>query len=403
MQTIDTRISIISWAFFFVALTIPFVSVLAPKGTVVIVVAAASAMLLDRNVRAAVLSRSQPFVLLAFLPFLGWSFAAVFWTIDPSRGLRVWIGVVSILFLARVLAAGAALVPERDKKKVFGSLVLAGLVFAAFIGIENLNDGLVIKILKQSEGTDGNDYSAWINPGNAILAVYAWPIVYATVRYAGQIWGLVSIGLITTVIILGPMKAATMAILFSVLVFAAVTAVRRRAIQLIALVMSMALLTIPYVVRSPDIMEKITGFLEILHINFKHRVAIWSFVSERIVDHPIIGWGLDSSRLIPGSHEKVLGKYAEVLPLHPHNGFLQVWLELGAVGAAMFLVVMLSAFHAMVKTERDGFSTAVLVAAYSAFLILGQLSFGIWQNWWIATGCVALCLSLIPGPHGNAE
>ena len=398
-----TPIGLVAWVYLFIAWTLPPVAVYAPKGTVVIVIAAALGLLFDRDVRAAVLTKSQPVVMLAIFPFMGWAFAAIFWTPDPSRGLRVWIGVVSILLLARVLAAGASLVPERNKELLYGSLALAGLLFVVFVGVENLSDGFVIKFLKQSQGKDVNDYSAWINPGNAILAVCAGPIAIAASRRVGFIGGLVSLGLIASTIALGPMKSATMAVLISGVVFVAVVAGRRRAVQLIALSMAVAILAMPFIVRSPEISGDIKNLLNALHINLNHRLAIWTFVGERIGDHPIIGWGLDSSRLIPGGSATVLGNYAEILPLHPHNGVLQVWLELGAVGAVGFLVVVLSSFDAIVKTARERLHAALLAATFSAYLTLGQLSFGVWQNWWLATGCVALCLSLIPGPRGGAQ
>jgi O-antigen ligase len=79
-----------------------------------------------------------------------------------------------------------------------------------------------------------------------------------------------------------------------------------------------------------------------------HRLLIWDFVSERIAERPLLGWGMDSSRAVPGgtghpdaamlaafglAAKSDWFSYAQLLPLHPHNLALQVWLELGAVGA----------------------------------------------------------------------
>ena len=83
------------------------------------------------------------------------------------------------------------------------------------------------------------------------------------------------------------------------------------------------------------------------------RVAIWRFTTERVVERPWLGWGMDASRMWPG-----------VIPLHPHNAALQVWLELGVVGAACAAVAI-------------------------AYLTIGALSFGVWQEWWLGLGVLA--------------
>ena len=52
------------------------------------------------------------------------------------------------------------------------------------------------------------------------------------------------------------------------------------------------------------------------------RMGYWSHAIDWIADRPLRGWGLDASRMFgPG------------IILHPHNNPLQVWLELGVIGA----------------------------------------------------------------------
>src|SRR6185503_20527219 len=54
------------------------------------------------------------------------------------------------------------------------------------------------------------------------------------------------------------------------------------------------------------------------------RLDYWSHAIDWIAMRPLKGWGLDASRVFgPG------------IKLHPHNAPLQVWLELGVVGAVL--------------------------------------------------------------------
>ncbi|WP_249118121.1 O-antigen ligase family protein, partial [Neoroseomonas alkaliterrae] len=94
--------------------------------------------------------------------------------------------------------------------------------------------------------------------------------------------------------------------------------------------------------------------VERLPISALHRMLIWDFTAARIAERPVLGWGMEASRAIPGGRgnppAEVLDRmrvtdparrawfaepHVQILPLHPHNAALQVWLELGAVGAAL--------------------------------------------------------------------
>ena len=80
---------------------------------------------------------------------------------------------------------------------------------------------------------------------------------------------------------------------------------------------------------------------------------IWNTTYKHIKDKPIFGHGLDSTRALYSHEDRIFPKVimkatgeskkiiAEPIPLHPHNAILQVWLELGVVGAGLlaFLLV----------------------------------------------------------------
>jgi len=112
-----------------------------------------------------------------------------------------------------------------------------------------------------------------------------------------------------------------------------------------------------------------------LSVSIYHRAAIWQFVAERIEEKPLLGWGLHASRSMPGAKELV-ARGAEILPLHPHNGPLQLWLELGAIGAVLGA--------ALLAWLARNAASAAQAAALTAMLVVGSVSFGLWQGWWMA-------------------
>lgn len=123
-------------------------------------------------------------------------------------------------------------------------------------------------------------------------------------------------------------------------------------------------------------------------LSWSERMGYWRHAADWISDHPARGWGLDTSRMFgPG------------IVLHPHDAPLQVWLELGligAVGAAVFWVAVIAGLG---RLNRDP-AAAVGVATAAIYLTFGAFSFGVWQEWWLALGAfaAAACVSLLRAP-----
>ena len=123
-----------------------------------------------------------------------------------------------------------------------------------------------------------------------------------------------------------------------------------------------------------------------------HRFVIWQFAAERIFEHPLIGWGLDSARAIPGGDERLfLFRIGEIvttgpaLPLHPHNALIQIWLETGIMGLVFAGALFVFAVSSISPRQGNRAGPAACVAAIASAFAIAQLSFGIWQGWWMST------------------
>lgn len=117
---------------------------------------------------------------------------------------------------------------------------------------------------------------------------------------------------------------------------------------------------------------------ERVSLSWSMRMDYWSFAVDWISDKPLRGWGLDASRMFgPG------------IRLHPHDAALQVWLELGVIGAAAATVFWVTIFHRQERRSPDLGAVAGTVAAVS-YLTFAAVSFGVWQEWWLALGALAV-------------
>jgi O-antigen ligase len=117
-------------------------------------------------------------------------------------------------------------------------------------------------------------------------------------------------------------------------------------------------------------------------LSWSQRMGYWSHAVRWTREHPLRGWGLDASR-----------SFAPGIKLHPHDAALQVWLELGLVGAVCMAVFWAVTLLRLSRRTPDAAMAAGVAAAVS-YLTFAAVSFGVWQEWWLATGVVAAAFVL---------
>jgi O-antigen ligase len=115
------------------------------------------------------------------------------------------------------------------------------------------------------------------------------------------------------------------------------------------------------------------------------RLRIWSFVADQFVHHPFRGAGLDASRIYPG-----------VVPLHPHNGPLQLWFELGAPGGLLGTAFWVWLWRRIAdRDEGDRLFAATASATAAVYIFISAVGFGLWQEWWLCVGALAMSVCVV--------
>ncbi|MGB0670856.1 MAG: O-antigen ligase family protein [Rhodospirillales bacterium] len=395
---------------------LPFLAAYASKGLVPLLIGLALLGLALPETRNRLKSHPLGTEALLFLPFFFWAGLTVFWSLDSGRALKVWLTVLGVLLAGRCLVAGMAALRQFRPERAVLVVLLVGVALTALMAMENSVEGVVIKWLKGDAGRGVDDFHAWLNAGNNILAIIAWPTVWAADlwakgRFNGWAARLVAPALfvlIFGVLAWGLPTAPPLALALSAFVFLVLRYLGTKALIPIAVLLVAGVLFYPYALdvlmfshnRDETIAYDKVGSLGA----WSHRWAIWEFTFKNILTHPVIGWGLDSSRFIPGGRETAFHGYGELMPLHPHSSFLQVWLELGGIGALLMagflggLLMKLRRPLVQASAEMRGV-IAFRLATVSVYMCIGLLSFGIWQNWWLATGLLSLgLLGLVGGP-----
>jgi O-antigen ligase len=126
----------------------------------------------------------------------------------------------------------------------------------------------------------------------------------------------------------------------------------------------------------------------------RERLEVWQAFSEVARDRFAFGTGFASS-LHVGSHPVAAGvdpAYRHALNIgHPHNAYLQVWVELGLPGALLLSWLILTVLSHLSRMPADPRSAGYVVLICAAAIAL--VSHGAWQGWWISA--IALSAALL--------
>jgi len=140
----------------------------------------------------------------------------------------------------------------------------------------------------------------------------------------------------------------------------------------------LALLAAPFVY--PLIFQLADTNSDGVSISFLMRAEIWDAVSRFALEAPLFGHGLNATRLA-GPIDIAHTYYPELPIWHPHNGFLQIWSDLGACGAlAVGAIIVVGWYYA--KEINDAVTPAI--AASFTLVVLSVVStHALWSTWWL--------------------
>jgi O-antigen ligase len=100
------------------------------------------------------------------------------------------------------------------------------------------------------------------------------------------------------------------------------------------------------------------------------RTAIWEQVWVAILKHPILGYGFAAFwQGMKGESYNVILALRFVI-FHAHNGFLEIWLELGAVGLLLFFLSYVRAWRKLWPILRSGMMGSAIWMVF-VLLLLG--------------------------------
>jgi O-antigen ligase len=128
--------------------------------------------------------------------------------------------------------------------------------------------------------------------------------------------------------------------------------------------------------------------------SMQHRIVIWNFTAEQTLKAPVLGIGAGMMYERFGSQiiEKEPESYDPRVP-HAHNLYLQIWFELGVIGAAFLTLMGLAILE---RIRRLGPRIAPFAqATFTSAAIVASSSYGMWQGWFLILFALTVVLFAI--------
>lgn len=158
-------------------------------------------------------------------------------------------------------------------------------------------------------------------------------------------------------------------------------------ILLIVIIIAASLFIIPTPLNKPGTaISQIKGRISLTRLindfSSGRRVAIWKFTGMMIKDHPILGSGIGTYKYNTLRYQAKFFEQGDNRSIYPygfadraHNEYLQLWAELGTIGLAIFLWLIIAYFNygiRYLKREKDKQKQGVMIGlmgAVVAFLV----------------------------------
>lgn len=350
------------------------------------------------------------------LVLVAWGATTAFWALDSAISLQRAAKLALVTVAGILLIAAARIVPEQDRPAIAWSL-LVGYVLALVIAV-------VVLLASGAIDPGGADRPLRLIPvagasykrGLSVLFLFAWVLAAGLAAVGRPRLGGLCLAIPPLVMLAMRSEASVFAWGCGMVGLLVGGLLSRRALLALAPLTGLYAMLTPFLARL--IPTDLSPWASALPFSALHRLAAWRFTAERVFERPLFGWGLENSRILPGGNEPAglaafiaerppdgrnLSKLIEtltldppsILPVHPHNFTLQIWVELGVLGIALSATVLVFLLLTLVRAPQTRWQRGFGLGLFLAVATVASLSFGAWQTWWHATFWILAAFTVI--------
>ncbi|MBT3766566.1 MAG: O-antigen ligase family protein [Rhodospirillaceae bacterium] len=380
-------------AFFIIPLAIFMPKSLAPLFVVT------SLLILGFHVsKQRVFPKLPPKQLVLFLVASIWALTSSIWSIAPDETLSLILPLSATFFAGLVISSVASNFSATETETFSKFLVVGFFIGIIILTIEIITPLLLTQYLHSvilGKGFDttirarGFGAENFYKNGVTIAALLFWPCLAILWNRFGRFAALALTLVLTFIFFISGSLSAFVALVTGVVAALGFLVFKGKAINIYIIAVVLATFAAPLIPQALPDTRELSKIAPRFPDSVFPRIVIWKYAASIIAEDPISGKGLDTARVV-SRNTKVIkffgqnggGRVTPGIPLHPHNTILQIWVELGLVGAIIFGLIMITILRQVGRLKCDvSISTSVIGMFFTTFFV-ANVSYGIWQSWW---------------------
>ena len=344
-----------------------------------------------------------------FAAFVAFAIASLTWTPAAATAVPDLVYFVLIAVCAYGCFNALILQPRLISNRFARATHVGFAIGVAYLAVRLHTNGLSERYILKSLGLTNikinyGEVTRCVTPVTLLLGPAAMWAMQA-LRSPWNVVSAVALALLAVyVVAISPHETSKLAIVTWAVAFVlsfAFTAFIRR--LLVASWIAAFLLVVPLAIAARNAELQHAAWLQ---PTAQQRILIWDVFARRTLEAPVLGHGFNSTRSIRPEipdllnlwylHKKIsvpadIGVFRAD---HPHNAYLQIWFELGAVGAALICALGLLVF---LRLDRLSQQSRYMLATFAAAQVILLSSYGAWQSWFAAmfAVCAYACAASI--------
>jgi exopolysaccharide production protein ExoQ len=328
----------------------------------------------------------RPLALLA-VAFAVLCWASVAWSIDPHRSEQAALQVTAIFAGALLFLASPS---PADTERLFHTMAAATVLGAVVLTLDTAAGYRLQALLVGPHPDVGAKY----NRGVDYLVLIAWPQLAFAAHRRDWRRGVALIVSVAVSVALGLSLAAQVAVITGLLALLLAWWLPRA-------IAPLATIGTVLVATGQPVVERLMAthraqLAPYLKYSGLHRLEIWDYMTARVTERPLLGWGIAGANEVPITPQE-FSHYVVVRPGHgiyPHDQWLQLWVETGAIGALLGLALALLVLW-RIRRIPPGIR-AFAYATFASAAVVASVNFEVMtDSWWAALAASAFLFDAV--------
>ncbi len=324
--------------------------------------------------------------------FLLLVWASTLWSIDPARTVRGALQMTGLLAAALVLIGSRAPL-LRASDMIPRVALLASILGAALAALDFLAGHPIMRHVVAHPDLTGS-LDTKFDRGLSYQCVLVWPLLAFGWARGMRGWALASVLALVLALALSRDDTGRLAFAVGLAVLIGAALLPRIVAAALAAIVACAL-SMPALVAA--FAQRLIPAADSIKHSLAHRLEIWDYMAARASERPFGGWGWWSAQDLPIRPDE-LARYRYVTAAgspHPHNNWLQLWVEIGAGGALLGAILALVLLNRALRLEAGPRPFAL--ACFAATMVLSLASYDLGtDSWWGALAATGLLWRLLP-------